>query len=221
MARAPKRRSRRSSSPPGDGPPDPTPAEPGGPETDPAGPAAEDLNTGGINTGGIDTGGMDTGLLITLIGLVAFLGYWAGQRPSPSPPAPASSSSRPTRPSRRRRDPEVAPVPPSSTDYALDQEAQQEHWIARGIVGTSRGELAKRFGPPVVASAGDYWQADTWYYPVDHSRRTGLAVRFQDHIAHEVEFIRPPPPPAARPLIAAAPPLTRPPRSTPPESPPG
>lgn len=71
-------------------------------------------------------------------------------------------------------------------------EAQQEGRIARGIVGTARGELAKRFGPPVVASGGDFWNAETWYYPVDQSRRTGIAIRFREHVADEVEFIRGP-----------------------------
>lgn len=104
--------------------------------------------------------------VLVLLGLAALGGYVVGQQRG--------------RRIERRRDP------------LRRREEEQERWIARGIVGTGRGELAKRFGPPVTASGGDFWQAETWYYPVDREHHTGLAIRFNQHVAEDVEFIRPP-----------------------------
>lgn len=91
---------------------------------------------------------------------------------------------------RARRRAGKSPVVPHTA--GLQDSGPHESSIASGIVGTARGELIKRFGPPVAASSGDYWQAITWYYPVDQSRHTGLAITFDEHVAREVEFIRPP-----------------------------
>jgi hypothetical protein len=111
-------------------------------------------------------------LILVLIGLAGLMGLFTG-----------------TAHTRRRKRKGGPGVVRAAVEGA---ELQQEDWIARGIVGTARGELAKRFGPPVVASGGDYWIADTWYYPVDQGRKTGLAIKFRENVANEVEFIHGP-----------------------------
>lgn len=60
------------------------------------------------------------------------------------------------------------------------------------ILGASRHQLASRFGPPVIASAGDYSMADVWYYPLDESRRSAIAIEFQNDTARHVEVITSP-----------------------------
>jgi hypothetical protein len=72
--------------------------------------------------------------------------------------------------------------------------------LKKAIVGNSRGAVAAVFGPPramlgnkSVKELRDYWNADTWYYPLDPGRRVAVAIRFRGNMADGVEFIAGPP----------------------------
>lgn len=58
-------------------------------------------------------------------------------------------------------------------------------WIV-GVLGPPRSSAAPRrpAGPDAP-----YWQADTWYYPLDRRRRAALVVRFQRGIARAIEVV--------------------------------
>ena len=34
----------------------------------------------------------------------------------------------------------------------------------------------------------NFWNADTWYYPLDSRSHTAMAVKFENGIARQVEF---------------------------------
>jgi hypothetical protein len=34
-----------------------------------------------------------------------------------------------------------------------------------------------------------FWQADTWYYPIDGRTKSAMAIRFTGNVAAEVEFL--------------------------------
>ena len=66
------------------------------------------------------------------------------------------------------------------------------------ILGNSKEAVAAVFGPPPTAvtpegsssgRAPSYWQADTWYYPLDPREKRAMAVRFERGVAKDVEFI--------------------------------
>jgi hypothetical protein len=56
------------------------------------------------------------------------------------------------------------------------------------IMGNTRDAVAATLGPPRALAR------DIWYYPLDHRRRTALAIRFHDNIAERVDFIAGPAP---------------------------
>jgi hypothetical protein len=68
------------------------------------------------------------------------------------------------------------------------------------VLGNDKASIAAVFGPP-HASAGfsavapamlvraDYLHADTWYYPLDHSERTAMAVHFNEGIARDAQLV--------------------------------
>ena len=70
------------------------------------------------------------------------------------------------------------------------------------ILGNSKEAVAAVFGPPPTAvtpegarsslsgRAPSYWQADTWYYPLDPREKRAMAVRFERGVAKDVEFIK-------------------------------
>ena len=71
--------------------------------------------------------------------------------------------------------------------------------LAEAIVGSSKSAIASVFGPPrsaVVMQAGkpgaNYWQADTWYYPLPKSGPLAMAIEFTGDDASRVEFLRAP-----------------------------
>jgi hypothetical protein len=57
-----------------------------------------------------------------------------------------------------------------------------------GVPPTAAPPRAHRFG----RIAPSFWQADTWYYPIDSRSQTAMAVRFERHIARDVEFFESP-----------------------------
>jgi hypothetical protein len=65
------------------------------------------------------------------------------------------------------------------------------------LLGRHRRHIVRVFGTPPAAcvgqrgvDAGEYWEATTWYYPFDESRREAIAIRFENDRARKVEFIR-------------------------------
>jgi hypothetical protein len=47
-------------------------------------------------------------------------------------------------------------------------------------------------GVPAVPGQGRqaYWDADTWYYALDPDRKTAMAIRFENGVAREVDFVQ-------------------------------
>jgi hypothetical protein len=70
--------------------------------------------------------------------------------------------------------------------------------LAEAIVGSSKSAIASVFGPPrssVVMQGGsgaNFWQADTWYYPLPKSGPLAMAIEFTGDDASRVEFLRAP-----------------------------
>jgi hypothetical protein len=67
--------------------------------------------------------------------------------------------------------------------------------LAEAIVGHHRDAVASVLGPPRIATfvgsaqaVADYRRADVWYYPVPRAGRVGMAIRFRDENATDVEF---------------------------------
>jgi hypothetical protein len=69
------------------------------------------------------------------------------------------------------------------------------------LVGRGKTSVAATCGAPRTAAGGnagkvvlgarrkrDFWQADTWYYPLDSRSQTAMAIRFEKGIARNVEF---------------------------------
>jgi hypothetical protein len=68
------------------------------------------------------------------------------------------------------------------------------------LVGRNRRRIARALGAPPTACIGfgtcvrgaapvTYWQASTWYYPLDGNRRQAIAIQFDGNCAKRVEFI--------------------------------
>ena len=81
----------------------------------------------------------------------------------------------------------------------LDQGLSPES-IRDAIVGRGKSAVASHFGRPRTAAADsfrqirsrDFWNADTWYYPIDTRTQTAMAVRFERGIARTIEFFEMP-----------------------------
>ena len=69
------------------------------------------------------------------------------------------------------------------------------------LVGRGKSTVAATCGAPRTAAGGsagkilvgrkrreDFWQADTWYYPLDSRSQTAMAIRFEKGIARNIEF---------------------------------
>lgn len=68
--------------------------------------------------------------------------------------------------------------------------------LRRAILGRTRGEVAALLGPPPATSAQPLpaskrgkWTAETWYYPLDTTRRRALAINFHNDRAHGIEAV--------------------------------
>jgi hypothetical protein len=72
--------------------------------------------------------------------------------------------------------------------------------LRRALFGSNKRQVAATLGPPPAAAmAGtiatfaqqspQFWNADTWYYPFDPTRRSAVAVRFRRGRVNHVEFI--------------------------------
>jgi hypothetical protein len=90
-------------------------------------------------------------------------------------------------------------IPAHHQDRSLER-------FRQAILNNTRQNVAAVLGPPHAAimidttSAGaspappatHWWQAETWYYPLNRRRRAALAIRFQNHQAREVHIVRTP-----------------------------
>jgi hypothetical protein len=70
--------------------------------------------------------------------------------------------------------------------------------LRESILGANKQMVQSVFGPPraaggvaVVPEQGRqaYWEADTWYYALDPQRKTAMAIRFEQGVAREVDFV--------------------------------
>ena len=70
------------------------------------------------------------------------------------------------------------------------------HMLRRAILGRGKGSVLAVLGRPhaarYIAAANSSFQADTWYYPMDHRDRSAIAVTFDNGVATRVEFFRSP-----------------------------
>ncbi len=75
--------------------------------------------------------------------------------------------------------------------------------LCAAIFGSSKKEVAGVLGPPPAAAVGfaapapgaidpPYWEANTWYYPFDPTRRAAIAVLFDNDRVIRVELIASP-----------------------------
>ena len=71
--------------------------------------------------------------------------------------------------------------------------------LAEAVLGNSKCAVASVFGPPRgailegdVNKHSNYWQADTWYYPLPKSGPLAMVIRFDEDFAEKVEFLSPP-----------------------------
>lgn len=73
---------------------------------------------------------------------------------------------------------------------------------SQAILGSSMHAVAAAWGPPPLTTAPKclgadsatlpYLTADTWYYPINPSRRLAMAIHFARGIARHVQIIRSP-----------------------------
>jgi hypothetical protein len=73
--------------------------------------------------------------------------------------------------------------------------------LRAALLGRNRHQIMRALGAPPTASVGfgvsvvtggaplTFWQAPTWYYPFDPSRRQAIAIRFVGDRAQGVDFI--------------------------------
>ena len=73
--------------------------------------------------------------------------------------------------------------------------------LRHAILGTSKQSISEVFGPPPTASLATasapsiypgYLAADTWYYPLDPTDRSGMAIRFSNNVALKIDLIKMP-----------------------------
>jgi hypothetical protein len=71
--------------------------------------------------------------------------------------------------------------------------------LADAVLGNSKCAVASVFGPPrgailegEVNKHSNYWQADTWYYPLPGNGPLAMVIRFDEDFAEKVEFLSPP-----------------------------
>lgn len=73
--------------------------------------------------------------------------------------------------------------------------------LAEAVMGSSKALIAEVFGPPRSAVVDDgadakepvqFWQANTWYYPLPRQGPLAMAINFSEGFAHRVEFFQTP-----------------------------
>ena len=71
--------------------------------------------------------------------------------------------------------------------------------LADAVLGNSKCAVASVFGPPRGAillgethNQSNYWQADTWYYPLPKNGPMAMVIQFDEDFADKVEFLAPP-----------------------------
>jgi hypothetical protein len=73
--------------------------------------------------------------------------------------------------------------------------------LQQALVGKSRADVVVTLGPPPGTSSTEtnqlgtrhYWHADTWYYPMDLSRRDAVAISFHENQVTSIERVAGPP----------------------------
>lgn len=99
---------------------------------------------------------------------------------------------RPTRPRRRS-----LPQPPIAARPPMIHHPPSQ--LRDSILGADKQMVQAVFGPPRAAGGVPavpdqgrqaYWDADTWYYALDPKRKTAMAIRFENGIAREVDFVQ-------------------------------
>ena len=73
--------------------------------------------------------------------------------------------------------------------------------LADAVIGNTKSGVAWVFGPPTsavlapntaVVLQANFWQANTWYYPLPSNGPLAMAVEFTDDLARRVQFLRAP-----------------------------
>jgi hypothetical protein len=74
------------------------------------------------------------------------------------------------------------------------------HEIRTALLGRTKNEVVALLGPPpatsaqpLPATAGSFWGAQTWYYPLSESRRCAVAITFSTNTVQSVESLSGPP----------------------------
>ncbi|MCC6421945.1 MAG: hypothetical protein IT447_00520 [Phycisphaerales bacterium] len=83
----------------------------------------------------------------------------------------------------------------------LDRGIPPGRW-SHAILGSTMRAVSVAWGPPLITTAPQrdatamtvpaYFTADTWYYPINPTRRLGMAIHFARGIARRVQVIRSP-----------------------------
>jgi hypothetical protein len=71
--------------------------------------------------------------------------------------------------------------------------------IRDSILGRGKSAVAALYGTPRTAAEksarkkrNDFWNANTWYYPIETRSQTAMAVRFEKGLARKVDFFEAP-----------------------------
>ncbi len=71
--------------------------------------------------------------------------------------------------------------------------------IRDSILGRGKSAVAALYGTPRTAAEksqqtkrNNFWNANTWYYPIDTRSQTAMAVRFEKGLARKVDFFEAP-----------------------------
>jgi hypothetical protein len=90
------------------------------------------------------------------------------------------------------------PRPCDFTGMSLLDRGLAPQALRSSLLGRGKSAVAATCGAPRTAAGAsgkvgigrqpNFWSADTWYYPIDSSAQTAMAVRFENGIARAVEF---------------------------------
>ena len=93
------------------------------------------------------------------------------------------------------------PEPADFTGMSLLDRGIAPQSLRRTIVGRGKSGVAAVLGAPRTAAGArgkvmrkqpNFWNADTWYYPLDSRAQIAMAIRFRRGIAQDVAFLEAP-----------------------------